>query len=192
MVFAVLLMSFNDANAQRRNRRNAEPAPDPKAEVYNTIEWRSIGPYRGGRASTVSGVPGNPQVFYMGATGGGVWKTDNGGQTWKNVSDGYFGGSIGAVAVSPSNPDVVYVGQGEQTVRGNVSSGFEGFWKSTDGGETWKNMGLPESHHIGRILIDPNNSNVVYVAALGKLYSENPERGLYKTTNGGKSWTKVL
>lgn len=127
MVFAVLLMSFNDANAQRRNRRNAEPAPDPKAEVYNTIEWRSIGPYRGGRASTVSGVPGNPQVFYMGATGGGVWKTDNGGQTWKNVSDGYFGGSIGAVAVSPSNPDVVYVGQGEQTVRGNVSSGFEGF-----------------------------------------------------------------
>lgn len=192
MVFAVLLMSFNDVNAQRRNRRNAEPAPDPKAEVYNTIEWRSIGPYRGGRASTVSGVPGKPQEFYMGATGGGVWKTVNGGQTWKNVSDGFFGGSIGAVAVSPSNTDVVYVGQGEQTVRGNVSSGFEGFWKSTDGGESWTNIGLKDAMHVGRIVVHPTNPDVVWAAVMGDLFKSSATRGIYKTTDGGKTWKKTL
>ena len=135
LVFGLLFSTVFDVEAQRR-RRGEQPeasASDPKADVYKGIEWRSIGPFRGGRASTVSGVPGKPQVFYMGATGGGVWKTENGGQTWKNISDGYFGGSIGAVAVSPSNTDVIYVGQGEQTVRGNVSSGFEGFWKSPGG-----------------------------------------------------------
>ena len=125
-----------EVDAQRRNRRKAkttEPAADLKADVYKGIKWRSIGPYRGGRSATVTGVPGKPQLFYMGATGGGVWKTENGGTTWKNISDGYFGGSIGAVAVSESDNNVIYVGQGEQTVRGNVSSGFEGVWKSTDG-----------------------------------------------------------
>ena len=124
----LILFVFQEADAQRRNRRRkaAEPQPDPKAEVYNGIEWRSIGPFRGGRSATVSGVEGKPNVFYMGATGGGVWKTENGGNTWKNVSDGFFGGSIGAVTVAPSDPNVIYVGQGEQTVRGNVSSGFEG------------------------------------------------------------------
>ena len=133
-----------EVDAQRRNRRKAkttEPAADLKADVYKGIKWRSIGPYRGGRSATVTGVPGKPQLFYMGATGGGVWKTENGGTTWKNISDGYFGGSIGAVAVSASDNNVIYVGQGEQTDRGNVSSGYEGVWKSTDGGETWKNIG---------------------------------------------------
>ncbi len=194
MVLSAFAVFAFDAEAQRRNRgnSNAAPAPDPKAEVYKGIEWRSIGPFRGGRASSVTGVPGKPQDFYMGATGGGVWKTENGGQTWKNVSDGFFGGSIGAVAVSPSNTDVVYVGQGEQTVRGNVSSGFEGLWKSTDGGETWMNIGLKDAMHVGRIVVHPENSNVAWVAVMGDLFKSSQTRGIYKTTDGGMNWNKVL
>ncbi|MBO3700456.1 glycosyl hydrolase [Roseivirga sp. E12] len=197
VVACLLLFSFvYDAEAQRRNRRNKASdnanTPDPKAEVYKGIEWRSIGPYRGGRASSVTGVPGKPKVFYMGATGGGVWKTDNGGTTWKNISDGYFGGSIGAVAVSHSDNNVIYVGQGEETVRGNVSSGFEGIWKSTDGGETWVNMGLKDAMHVGRIVVHPENSNVAWVAVMGDLFKTSETRGVYKTTDGGQNWSRVL
>jgi photosystem II stability/assembly factor-like uncharacterized protein len=128
----------------------------------------------------------------MGATGGGVWKTENGGTTWKNVSDGYFGGSIGAVAVAPSNTNVVYVGQGEQTVRGNVSSGFEGFWKSTDGGETWTNIGLKDAMHVGRIVVHPDNPDVVWAAVMGDLFKSSETRGIYKSTDGGQTWNKTL
>lgn len=197
VVACMLLFSFAfDAQAQRRNRKakatTAQNVQDPQADIYNGIEWRSIGPFRGGRASSVTGVAGKPQLFYMGATGGGVWKTDNGGTTWKNISDGYFGGSIGAVAVSESNNKVIYVGQGEETVRGNVSSGFEGIWKSTDAGETWKNIGLENGMHVGRIKIHPQNSDVVWVAVMGDLYKSSEMRGVYKTTDGGKNWKKVL
>ena len=198
LVVACLLLFFfvYDAEAQRRNRRGNTASqtntPDPKAEIYKGIEWRSIGPYRGGRASSVTGVAGKPNIFYMGATGGGVWKTDNGGTTWKNISDGYFGGSIGAVAVSDSDNDVVYVGQGEETVRGNVSSGFEGIWKTTDGGETWMNMGLKDAMHVGRIKIHPENSDVAWVAVMGDLFKSSETRGVYKTTDGGKNWRRVL
>ena len=191
----LLMLGLNDSEAQRRNRRNntpSQPAPDPKATVYNDIEWRLVGPFRGGRSGTVAGVVGNPDVFYMGATGGGVWKTENGGTTWKNISDGYFGGSIGAVSVSRSNPDVIYVGQGEQTVRGNVSSGFEGMWKSTDGGETWKNIGLNDAMHVGRIKIHPENPDVAWAAVMGDLFKSSETRGIYKTTDGGNTWKKVL
>lgn len=195
-LFLLLTLAWTtDLQAQRRNKRNAKPATpkvDLQAEIYKDVQWRSIGPYRGGRASTVTGVAGKPQLFYMGATGGGVWKTENGGTTWKNISDGYFGGSIGAVAVSASNNNVIYVGQGEETVRGNVSSGFEGVWKSTNGGESWQNVGLKDAMHVGRIRIHPSNPDVAWVAVMGDLFKTSETRGVYKTTDGGKNWQRVL
>ncbi len=155
------------------------------------MEWRCIGPFRGGRSAAVTGVPGRPNLYYFGSTGGGVWKTENGGQTWENISDGYFGGSIGAVEVSKSDPNVIYVGGGEKTLRGNVSYGY-GVWKSVDGGETWKNVGLNNSRHISRIRIHPDNPDIAYTAVIGDIYKPTPERGVYRTTDGGKSWDRVL
>ncbi len=159
--------------------------------LYEGVQWRSIGPYRGGRAGTVSGVIGNNNLYYMGTAGGGVWKTEDAGNTWQCISDGYFGGSIGAVAVSESDPNVLYVGEGEQTLRGNVSSG-KGVWKSTDGGESWSFLGLKESEHISRIRIHPTNPDIVYVAAIGNLWKDNEQRGVFKSIDGGKTWEKVL
>ena len=158
---------------------------------FNGLKYRNIGPYRGGRADAVTGVPGNPMLYYFGSTGGGVWKTEDAGQTWQNISDGFFGGSIGAVAVSDWDPNVIYVGTGEETLRGNVSSG-NGMWKSVDAGKTWKHMGLEDSKHITRIRIDPRNPDIVYAAALGHLYGPNNERGVYKSKDGGKTWERVL
>jgi photosystem II stability/assembly factor-like uncharacterized protein len=155
------------------------------------LEWREVGPYRGGRSAAVAGLPGNRETYYFGATGGGVWKTQNGGQSWENVSDGWFGGSVGAVAVSEWDANVVYVGLGEKTVRGNVSPG-DGMWKSTDAGETWTRIGLRDSQHISRIRIHPKNPDLVYAAVMGHLFGANDERGIYRTKDGGKSWERVL
>lgn len=160
-------------------------------ELYNSIQWRNIGPFRGGRSATVTGVPNKPNLYYFGATGGGVWKTSDGGNTWTNISDGYFGGSVGAVSVSESDPNVIYVGMGEKTVRGNVSSG-NGMWKSVDAGKSWTYIGLPNSRHIPRVRIHPKNSEIVYAAVLGDLYKSSEERGVYKSNDGGKNWRKVL
>lgn len=158
---------------------------------YAALEYRLIGPFRGGRSAAVTGVPNKSNLYYFGSTGGGIWKTTDGGRSWENISDGFFGGSIGAISVAKSDPNVIYVGGGEKTVRGNVSSGY-GVWKSVDAGKTWTEAGLKTSRHIPRIAIDPSDHNVVYAGVLGNIYKPTQERGIYKSTDGGKSWKKTL
>ncbi|MEM6804610.1 MAG: glycosyl hydrolase, partial [Bacteroidota bacterium] len=160
---------------------------------YKTVKWRNIGPYRGGRSVSASGVIGDPLTYYMGTTGGGLWKTEDAGQRWDNISDGYFNtGSVGAVAVSASDPNVVYVGMGEHAPRGVMTSHGDGVYKSTDAGKSWKHIGLKETQHISRIIIHPKNPDILYVAAQGALHGPNKERGIYKSTNGGENWKQLL
>ncbi|MDB4066601.1 glycosyl hydrolase [Flavobacteriaceae bacterium] len=186
----MLLLTAQNTTAQsRRSKKQNTTKIDPK--LHKSVQYRSIGPFRGGRSAAAVGVPNQSKVFYFGATGGGVWKTTDGGVTYKNISDGYFGGSIGSVAVAPSDPNVLYVGGGEVTVRGNVSSG-KGVWKSVDAGSTWTYSGLPNSRHIPRMVIHPQNPDIVYAAVLGDLYKPNNDRGVYKSIDGGKSWKKIL
>jgi len=157
-----------------------------------SLEWRNIGPSRGGRASSVAGVVGDPMTYYMGATGGGVWKTTDAGGSWTNVTDGFIEtGSVGAVTVAPSDPNVVYVGMGETCVRGNLSHG-DGVYRSTDAGKTWMHLGLDDSRHIGRIAVHPSDPDVVFVAALGHVFGPNDQRGVYRSTDGGDTWQRVL
>jgi photosystem II stability/assembly factor-like uncharacterized protein len=158
---------------------------------FKELKWREVGPFRGGRSAAVEGVASQPNTYYFGSVGGGVWKTTDGGVSWKPVSDGYFGGSIGAVAVSQWDPNIVYVGMGEKTVRGNVSHG-DGMWKSMDAGKSWTHVGLKDSRHIPRVRIHPRNPDIVYAAVLGHLYGPNQERGVYRSTDGGKKWERVL
>jgi photosystem II stability/assembly factor-like uncharacterized protein len=167
----------------------ARPAVDPAR--FKALEWREVGPYRGGRCAAVTGLAGDRDTYYFGGTGGGVWKTVDGGRAWRNVSDGFFGGSIGAVAVSDWDPNVVYAGGGEKTVRGNVSHG-EGLWKSTDAGKTWKHAGLADSRHIPRVRIHPKDPELVYAAVLGHLFGPNEMRGVYRSRDGGAHWQRVL
>ena len=185
----LLIFCTYEANGQRR--KEALPKVSFDTALYSGLEWRSIGPYRGGRSCAVTGVPGKPDLFYFGATGGGVWKTEDAGRTWKNISDGFFGGSIGAVAVSESDNNVIYVGGGEKTVRGNVSFGY-GMWKSVDAGKTWQQIGLEQSRHIGRVRIHPQNPDLVYAAVMGNLFAPTEERGVYRSEDGGKTWEKIL
>ncbi len=160
--------------------------------LYGAMKWRNIGPFRGGRVTAVAGVTSQPYVFYMGATGGGVWKTVDGGLTWKPISDGFFKtGSVGAIAVAESDPNVVYVGMGEACPRGNFSHG-DGVYKSEDGGKTWKHMGLDDTQQIGKVVVHPKNPDLVYVAALGHIFGPNQERGVFRSKDGGKTWQKVL
>ncbi len=161
--------------------------------IFKSVKYRSIGPFRGGRSVTATGVIGDPLTYYMGTTGGGVWKTDDAGQRWFNISDGYFKtGSVGAVAVSESDPNVVYVGMGEHAPRGVMTSYGDGMYKSTDAGKTWKKIGLEKTQHIARIVIHPKNPDILYVAAQGALHGPTKERGIYKSTDGGATWTNVL
>lgn len=160
-------------------------------KYYNAMEWRPIGPFRGGRSCAITGHPAQPEMFIMGTTGGGVWKTKNSGLTWENISDGYFGGSIGAVEIAEADPNIIYVGEGEQTIRGNVSPG-RGMWKSDDAGKTWKKLGFENSAHIVRIRTHPKNPDIVLAAVLGNVFKSSSERGIYKSSDGGKSWKNVL
>src|SRR5215467_8161764 len=144
--------------------------------LLNSLEWRSIGPYRGGRVVAAAGDPANPQVFYFGSTGGGVWKTTDGGVYWENVSDGFFRrASVGALAVAPSDPNVLYAGMGEATIRGNVSHG-DGVYRSTDAGKTWRHLGLEEIRNIAKVRVHPQNPDVAYIAALGHAHGPSEQR----------------
>ena len=172
----------------------AAPAPaDELNSYFKPMLWRSIGPFRGGRSVASTGVIGDPRTYYMGTTGGGLWKTEDMGLSWHNVSDGYFqSGSIGAVAVAASDPNVVYVGTGEHAVRGVMTHGGDGLWRSTDAGRSWKRIGLEQSQHIARIIVHPQDPDTVWVAVQGALYGPSSQRGVYKSTDGGANWKQVL
>ncbi len=165
------------------------------AEMLSGLHWRDVGPMRAGRTYAVAGNATQPDTFYMGSVGGGVWKTENAGRTWFPIADdpatGIPIGSIGAIAVAPSDPNIVYVGTGEPDIRSQHSYGI-GVFKSTDAGKTWRHIGLSETRQIGRIVVDPADPNRVYVAALGHVYKANPERGVYRSLDGGKTWKKIL
>lgn len=181
-------------HAQRKKKSKDAPKVETLQyddKLYEGLNFREVGPYRGGRSCAVTGVPGQPLLFYFGSTGGGVWRTKDGGQSWENISDGYFGGSIGAVAVSEYDPNVLYVGGGEKTVRGNVSYGY-GVWKSVNAGKSWQQMGLENSRHISRIRIHPKNPDRVYAAVMGDLYKPTKERGVYRSDDGGQNWERIL
>lgn len=184
--------------AQKPKKTTTAATPQPSLGTTTALDvsnlglsFRSIGPYRGGRSAAVTGVAGKPNLFYFGSTGGGVWRTQDGGRSWENISDGYFGGSIGAIEVSPSDNNVMYVGGGEKTVRGNVSYGY-GIWKSEDAGKSWKSLGLADSRHVPRIRVHPTNPDVVYAAVLGDLFKSSETRGIYRSRDGGKTWQRVL
>lgn len=190
-VISQVVLFFLVANTYAQRKKQNLKTVSYNPEIHESLKFREIGPFRGGRSAAVVGIKNNPNLYYFGGTGGGVWKTEDSGKTYENISDGYFGGSIGSIAIAPSDSNVIYVGGGEVTVRGNVSSG-NGVWKSIDAGKTWTFSGLPKSRHIPRIVIDSNNPDIVYAAVLGNIYRPTKERGVYKSVNGGKTWKKVL
>jgi hypothetical protein len=173
---------------------SAQPAAPPAApaSIIDTLTWRSIGPDRGGRSIAVSGVKGRPNEAYFGAVGGGLWKTTDGGENWLPVTDGQItSASVGAVAVSESNPDVLFIGMGEACIRGNIMPG-DGVYKSSDAGRTWTHVGFRESQAISRVRIHPTNPDIVFVASFGKYGAPSAERGVFKSTDGGRTWKKTL
>ena len=193
LLFLLLgIPSFTFAQKPAVSAETAKPTQTVK-QYYQPLLWRNVGPARGGRSVTATGVPGNTQVYYMGTTGGGVWKTEDAGISWRNVSDGYFKtGSVGAVAVAPSDANVVYVGMGEHAPRGVMSSYGDGVYRSTDAGKTWKHLGLELTRQIANIRIHPNNPDIAYVAAQGPIHGASPDRGVFKTEDGGKTWKRQL
>jgi photosystem II stability/assembly factor-like uncharacterized protein len=187
--FFVVLVLLSGAVAAQRGGGSAQPE---SAGPFGALRWRSAGPPRGGRSIAVAGSAARALEYYMGATGGGLWKTTDGGTTWRAVTDGQIhSSSVGAVAVAPSNPDVVYIGTGEADIRGNIIQG-DGAYKSTDGGKTWTHIGLTETQVIAKVRVHPTNPDIVYVAAFGHHAAPNPERGIYRSKDGGKTWDKIL
>src|SRR6478752_7043040 len=184
LTVALALLALTSASSAQ------SPSVDPA--LLNAYKWRSIGPDRGGRSIAVSGVKGRPREGYFGAVGGGLWKTINSGNTWSPVTDGLLkSSSVGAVAVSESNPDVIYIGMGESCIRGNIMPG-DGVYKSTDAGKTWAHIGFTDSEAISKIRIHPTNPDIVFVADFGRYGKDSDERGVFKTVDGGKTWKKVL
>ena len=194
VAYAVALPSTASSQGARPAARPAQLAPTAPFSVdtslFSALRWREVGPPRGGRSVAVAGSAQRPLEYWMGTTGGGVYKTTDGGMNWQPMTDRYFGGTIGAITVDPSNPDIVWVGGGETCIRGNTSHG-DGVWKTTDGGRTWKLMGFSEEH-VSNIAIHPTNSNIVYLGVFGDVFKATPNRGIYKTTDGGTNWTKSL
>ncbi|HZU21263.1 MAG TPA: hypothetical protein VE998_00435 [Terriglobales bacterium] len=166
-------------------------APQLPEALFGAMRWRQVGPFRGGRALAVTGVEGEPNVFYFGAASGGMWKSTDAGANWHPIFDSADNPSIGAIAVAPSDHNIIYVGSGEACIRGNITYG-NGVYKSVDGGRTWRNLGLRDTQHIGAVIVDRMNPNIVFVAALGHAYGPNEERGVFRSTDGGATWQKVL
>jgi photosystem II stability/assembly factor-like uncharacterized protein len=183
-----LTVAFSAASFSAADRASSAVPPE---SAYNALQWRGIGPFRGGRAVAVAGVPGSPNVFYFGAAAGGVWKTIDAGATWKPIFDAVKFSSIGAIAVARSNPNIIYVGTGEGNLRGDVTWGG-GVFKSTDAGVTWTDIGLKDTRQIGAVIVDPLDPNIVLVAAIGHAFGPNTERGVFRTSDGGKTWNRVL
>ncbi|TVZ60305.1 photosystem II stability/assembly factor-like uncharacterized protein [Flavobacteriaceae bacterium MAR_2010_105] len=182
-----------NVQAQKRNKAKSEPKITVSDSMFHNLKWRNIGPFRGGRSVASTGVIGQPHTYYMGSTGGGVWKTTDDGLSWKNISDGFFKtGTVGTIAVSESDPNVVVVGMGEHAARGVMTSMGDGVYKSTDAGKTWTHMGLEKSRHISDVIIHPNNPDMIYVTAQGAQYAPSDDRGIYRSTDGGQTWKNIL
>ena len=196
-ILCLLVAPFGITRAQTTPHASAQTSSPAKTgaavegSLFNAMRWRQVGPFRGGRVLAVTGVPGEPNVFYFGAASGGVWKTTDTGASWAPIFDNEPIASIGAIAVAPSDHNTIYVGSGEACIRGNISYG-NGVYKTIDGGRTWRNIGLRDTRHIGAVIIDPKNPNIVFVAALGHAYGPNEERGVFRSTDGGATWQKVL
>ena len=193
LIFICLLILPINVNSQKRKKKIKTPVIAITDSLYHGLKWRNIGPFRGGRSVTSTGVIGKPHTYYMGSTGGGVFKTTDDGITWKNISDGFFKtGSVGAIAVAESDPNIVVVGMGEHAARGVMTSMGDGVYKSMDAGKTWSHLGLDKTRHISDVVIHPTNPNIIYVTAQGAQYAPSKERGIYKTTDGGKTWKNIL
>ena len=194
LVLGAALAGCGSEESAPVNIPSTQPVAYPSVDdsFLSAAEWRFVGPFRGGRVLAVAGRTDDPLVHYFGAAHGGVWKTTDAGQHWRNVSDDFFNNSaIGALDVSLSHPDVIYAGTGEGLQRQYISPG-DGVYKSTDGGESWTHVGLEKTRHISRLRIHPSNPDIVYVAAMGDMFGPSPERGVYRTTDGGESWEQIL
>ncbi len=193
----ILLLSMSicfsiTAQKKKVNSKSTDHAVSYDTSLLKNVNYRLLGPFRGGRSGAVAGSYVNKNTFYFGSTGGGVWKSMDAGSNWKNISDKYFGSTIGSIAVAPSDDNILYVGEGENTMRGNVSDGLGGMWRSDDGGKTWRNLGMKDCRHITNIIIHPKNPNIVWAGVMGHLFGPHQDRGIYKSIDGGKSWKKVL
>ena len=199
----LIVLSINVAAQKERDKKPAPQARDqqvpPESDAANKeysypfkgLTWRDIGPFRGGRALAVSGIPGDPATLYFGAVAGGVWKTTDAGNTWLPIADKEDFASVGSISVAESDPNIIYVGTGEACIRGNIIAG-DGVYKSTDAGKTWKHAGLRDTQTIGKVIVHPRDPNIAFVAALGHAFGPNQERGVFRTTDGGTTWQKVL
>ena len=193
ILLLIFLITPLALQAQRRKNKTTEPTIKLEDSLFQGLQWRNIGPFRGGRSVASTGVVGQPMTYYMGTVGGGIWKTVDDGITWKNISDGFLKtATVGAVTVSESNPNIVIAGMGEHAARGVMTSMGDGVYKSTDAGKTWKHMGLEETRHISDVIIDPTNPDIIFVSAQGAQYGPSAQRGIYRSIDGGESWENVL